>query len=126
MSTATAFLPNEYLPVHPRKASAATVRHRRNRLAFDLHRIVPGAVSVLATPVQLDVAGTPDTVFNAVIYGPAGERIMPPTESTHRIVALLQAAFPSADWSVCQSWRADTNRLTAQIPGVPAWMREAS
>lgn len=122
----TAFLPVEFLPTRPRRASAHKRRQRRARLAYDLHRIVPGAVSVLAIPIQLGTPGRLETVFNAVIYGPAGERIMPPAESTPRIVTLLQGAFPAADWSVCQSWRADTNALTAQIPGRPAWMREAS
>jgi hypothetical protein len=122
MSIATNFLPDEFLPVHPHKASAGKRRQRRTRLAFDLHRIVPGAVSILVTPVQQGDAGALEQVFMTVIYGPDGARIKPPAESTPRIVALLQAAFP-ADWSVCQSWRADTGRLTAQIPGEPAWMR---
>lgn len=116
----------EFLPEYPRKTSAHKRRQCRTRLPYELHQIVPGAVSVLATAVHSSLSPAPEQMFITVVYDADGGRIWPSTAGRTRIVQLLQGAFPQADWSVSQSWRADTNRLTAQIPGCPAWMREAS
>jgi hypothetical protein len=109
-----------FTPLRPSKSSAGTRRHHRKYLAFHLHQIVPGAVSVLVTPVTREGVGCSRMAFVLVVFGPNGRHMRVPAGATDRIVALLQNVFPTRDWARCQTWRAATNDVTEYRPTVPA------
>jgi hypothetical protein len=93
------------LPLYSRRSSAHTRRHHLARLPFRIDQIAPGAVSIL-------LAHQPDGTPQALVRDAAGNRIDLPRGASRHLAERLRAAF-SADWSVPQTWRADTNTLTA-------------
>lgn len=103
---------DEFLPVRPRKASASRRRRHQNRLSFRLHQWAPGAVSILLAPVWTDTEGPQERVFIARALGADGKPVTIPPGGSRRIAALLQDAFPAADYDQPQTWRADSNQLT--------------
>lgn len=110
--------PAEFLPVRPRRSSAGRRRRNVKRLPYRLGLIAPGARTVLVTPVWSDAGVRPQQVFMALVFDGMGRRVKPPSGATPRIAALLQGAF-TADWSLPQTWRADTNELTERRPRPP-------
>ncbi|MFD5508951.1 hypothetical protein ACFWIB_14410 [Streptomyces sp. NPDC127051] len=88
-----------------RRSSSASRRHHRRYLAYRVDQLVPGAVSILLTWAS---SGQP----LAVVRDATGDQIRLPRGASRVLAARLQAAF-TADWSVPQTWRADTNSLTA-------------
>jgi hypothetical protein len=104
---------DEFLPVRPRKASASRRRRHQNRLAFRLHQWAPGAVSILLAPVWIDCEGPQERVFVARALGADGKPVRIPPGGSRRIAALMQSAFPAADWNQPQTWWADTNTVTS-------------
>ncbi|NUP35954.1 MAG: hypothetical protein HOY76_02760 [Streptomyces sp.] len=106
---------DEYLPVRPRKASASRRRRHVNQLRFRLQQHAPGAVSILLTPVWVDGHGPQERVFVARALAATGKPLLLRPGSSRAIAALLQGAFPTADWNQAQTWRADTNRITSWL-----------
>lgn len=101
----------EHLPQHPRRCSAAR-RHRHQRqLPYRISLLVPGAATVLLTPVWTDTSGDMEMVFMALVRDRAGLPLKLPAGGSQRLAALLQGAY-TANWSRCQTWRADRNELT--------------
>lgn len=100
-------------PLHPRRASAARRRRHCKQLAFRVHRIAPGADTVLLTPVWTDLHGPKERVF-VVTARAAGSKqhLQLPRGGSRQLTALMQGVFPTADWNQPQTWHADTNRLT--------------
>jgi hypothetical protein len=105
----------EHLPQHPRKSSAGTRRHHLKYLPYRIERIVPGAATILLTPVWTDLnsneTGRLDISFMALVRDREGLPMKLPAGGSQRLAALLQGAF-TANWSRCQTWRADGNTLT--------------
>jgi hypothetical protein len=102
----------EALPLRPRKASASRRRRHRTRLAHRIHRIAPGAATVLVTPLWTDATGTGVRHFVARALTADGRILKFQAGGSRQITALLQGAYPRANWDHPQSWRADTNTLT--------------
>lgn len=100
----------ETRPVHPRKTSARRRRRNGNRLAFRIHEIAPGAVTVLLTSVPLDESD--ERAFQARAMDACGAVLQLPEGGSRRLAELVQGAFPIADWDRPQTWHADSNRLT--------------
>lgn len=98
-------------PLHPRKASASRRRRHRTQLAWRIHRIVPDAVTVLLTPAWLDVHGPMERVFVVTARDSEGRRLRLPRGGSRQIAALMQGAYPAADWNHAHTWRADSEGL---------------
>ncbi|MGW8679566.1 hypothetical protein ACWGNN_00605 [Streptomyces sp. NPDC055817] len=104
---------SEFLPVRPRKASAATRRRRVMRLAYEVHQIVPDAATVLLTPVWTDMHGSTERVYVVTARSAdSKQHLRIPAGGSRTLAALMQGAYPGADWDRPQTWHADTNRLT--------------
>lgn len=103
----------EHLPVRPRKASAARRRRNIHRLPAAIHQIVPGAATVLFTPVWTDLHGPAECVYVATAWDDRGQQLRIPPGGSRRLAALIQGAYPIADWDQPQTWHDDTNRLAA-------------
>ncbi|MFE4867642.1 hypothetical protein [Streptomyces sp. NPDC056682] len=101
-------------PAHPRKSSAGRRRRHQKQLAWRIGRLVPDARIVLVTPV-LGADGD-DRLVVTVARDAWGERILLRTDARRQIVHWLQGAFPEADWTQAQTWRADTNEVTPWDP----------
>lgn len=106
-------------PLHPRKASAGRRRRHAKQLAWRIHEVAPGAVTVLITSYWSDATGVAHRVLIAQCLDADGQRVSLPRGGSNRLASLLQGAFPDADWDTTQTWRADTNQLTA-------WQKRAS
>ncbi|MET7975817.1 hypothetical protein ABZW44_22780 [Streptomyces mirabilis] len=102
----------EVHPLHPRKASASRRRRHCKQLPWRIHAVVPGAVTVLLTPVWTDVHGPMERVFVVTARDAEGRHLKLPRGGSRQIAALVQGAFPAADWNQPETWRADGNRLT--------------
>ncbi|MET7923147.1 hypothetical protein ABZT43_03960 [Streptomyces sp. NPDC005349] len=103
----------EHLPVRPRKSSAARRRRNVNRLAASIHAIVPSSETVLLTPVWTDVHGLMERIYVVTARAADRQQHLPiPAGGSRTLAALMQGAFPGADWDRPQTWHADTNRLT--------------
>lgn len=104
---------SEFLPVRPRKASAATRRRRVMRLAYQVHQIVPQAATVLLTPVWTDMHGSAERVYVVTARSAdSKQHLQIPAGGSRTLAALMQGAYPGADWDRPQTWHNDTNRLT--------------
>jgi hypothetical protein len=114
-------LVDEFLPVRPRKASASRRRRHQTQLPFKLNRYAPGAVTILLTPVWTDALGPSERVFLATARNAGGDAIKLPAGGSRDIAALVQGAFPAADWNRPQTWRADTNQVTGWQQRRVAW-----
>ncbi len=99
-------------PLHPRKRSAGRRRRHRTQLGYRINRIVPGAVTVLLTPVWTDTHGPFERVFIVTARNAEGTHLKLPRGGSRQIAALVQGAYPAADWNRAQTWRAATNQLT--------------
>lgn len=99
----------------PRKASAGTRSSHRRRLPHRIHQHLPGAATILVTPVAwfTDTDGRPAARYVILARDAHGNRIPHNPGTIARTVDLLQGAFPTADWTTAQTWHADGNRLTA-------------
>lgn len=103
----------EHLPVRPRKASAARRRRNINRLAASIHAIAPGSATVLLTPVWTDAHGPMDRIYVVTARAADRQQHLPiPAGGSRVLAALIQGAYPGADWDRPQTWHEDTNRLT--------------
>ncbi|MCX4697056.1 hypothetical protein [Streptomyces sp. NBC_01373] len=98
---------------HARRASASRRRRHLKQLAYRVHAIVPGAVTVLLTPVWTDCAGPFERRVVITARNADGQHLKLPRGGTARLAALMQGAFPAADWNRPQTWRADSNQVTA-------------
>lgn len=112
-------LVSEFLPVRPRRASAGRRRRHRTQLAYRVARVVPGAATILITPIWTDAHGPMEQVFLARALSPDGTSLRLPQGGSRDIAALMQAAYPDANWERAQTWHADTNELVAWQP--PRW-----
>lgn len=99
-------------PLHPRKASAGRRRRHRAQLGYRVRLIAPGAVTVLLNPFWSDARGPFERVYVVTARDADGDRIDLPRGGSRQIAALMQGAFPGADWNQAQTWRADTSTLT--------------
>ncbi|BBC30066.1 hypothetical protein SGFS_013600 [Streptomyces graminofaciens] len=102
----------EVLPVRPRKASAARRRRHQARLYHRLNQIVPGAATILITPLWTDGTGREERHYLARALTPDGRVLKFQAGGSRQITALLQGAYPAADWDHPQTWTAATNQLT--------------
>ncbi|WP_372344636.1 hypothetical protein [Streptomyces sp. KL116D] len=103
----------EFHPVHPRKASAARRRRHLRQLPWKIRQIAPGADSVLLTPVWTDASGTAERVYVVTARSAtAKQHLKLPVGGSRQLTALIQRAFPKADWEKPQTWHADLNQLT--------------
>lgn len=103
---------HEAHPLHPRKASASRRRRYAKQLPWRINAIAPGAVTVLLAPVWSDATGPSHRVYLAQCMDATGSRLKLPRGGSRQLAALMQGAFPGADWNRPQSWRADSNQLT--------------
>lgn len=100
-------------PLHPRKASASRRRRHAKQLSYRVGQIAPGAATVLLTPVWLDTHGPSERVY--VVTARADgykQHLKLPRGGSGRLVALMQGAYPAADWNQPQTWHADGSQLT--------------
>ncbi|MGW1160427.1 hypothetical protein ACWD48_19845 [Streptomyces sp. NPDC002519] len=105
-------LVHEFPPVRPRKASASRRRRHLTQLPYRLHQIVPGAATILLNPVWSDAKGPTERTFVALCRDADGQQLQLPRGASRTIAALIQGAYPTANWDHTQTWRADTNQLT--------------
>lgn len=101
----------EALPLHPRKASAARRRRHQARLQHRLDQIVPGAATILITPLWTDGSGDGVRHYLARALTPDGRVLKFPAGGSRQIAVLLQGAFPAANWIHPQTWEAASGRL---------------
>jgi hypothetical protein len=99
-------------PLRPRRASASRRRRHQRQLAWRIHQIAPGAVTVLLAPVWTDGTGESRRHFLAQCFDGGGTKLRLPVGGSRHLADLMQGAFPAADWNRAQTWRADTNQLT--------------
>ena len=99
-------------PLHPRRSSAGRRRRHRTQLAWRIHQIAPDAVTVLLTPVWTDAHGPMERVFVVTARATDGRHLKLPRGGSRQIAALVQGAYPAADWNQPQTWHADGNQLT--------------
>lgn len=111
----------EHLPTRPRKGSAARRRRHLAQLAYRIHQVAPAAHTVLLTPVSTTEHGDPEVVFMALVRDVHGTALKIRSGGSRQLAALVQGAFPSADWSCPQTWRADTNSLLPHVLGRWGW-----
>ena len=116
MSTTT-----EYLPTRPRRSSAGRRRRNHTQLPYRLQQIVPGADTILVTPMWAEPDTGADRVFMVLVWDRAGARIALPPGATVQITAWLQGAF-AARWEQAQTWHAAGNTLTERRPPLPRAM----
>ncbi|MEV7975353.1 hypothetical protein [Streptomyces sp. NPDC086519] len=102
----------ESLPVRPRKASASRRRRHQTQLVHRIQRIAPGAVTVLVTPLWTDATGAGERHFVARALNADGAFLKFQAGGSRQIAALLQGAWPGANWDHPQTWTAATNTLT--------------
>lgn len=103
---------SETFPAHPRRSSASRRRRHCKQLPFRIREIAPNAATVLATPVWTGTSGETTRAFAIRATDPDGAMIRLPRGGSRRLAALLQGAYPAADWDRTQTWHADDNRLT--------------
>ncbi|GAP46938.1 hypothetical protein [Streptomyces azureus] len=115
----------EALPARPRKASASRRRRHQHQLGYRLHQIAPGAATILVTPIWTDATGATERTYLARALGVDGQIIKFAAGGSQRIAALLQGAYPGADWDRPQTWTAETNTVTVRRPMSNADMRAA-
>lgn len=99
-------------PVRPRRASASRRRRHTKQLAWRIGQIAPGAVTVLVTPLWTDGSGTGMRHVVARALTADGQALKFQAGGSRQITALLQGAYPAANWDHPQTWRADNNTLT--------------
>jgi hypothetical protein len=105
----------ESLPLRPRKASAARRRRHQTQLQHRLNRIVPGAATILITPLWTDGSGQGVRHFLARALTGDGTALKFEAGGSRQITALMQGAYPSANWDHPQTWDAASGRLTDRI-----------
>ncbi|MFR9796575.1 hypothetical protein ACL02U_11825 [Streptomyces sp. MS06] len=115
----------EALPTRPRKASASRRRRHLKQLPHRLHQIAPDAATVLVTPIWTDTSGPSTRHYLARALDPHGRLIRLPAGGSQRIAALLQGAYPTADWDRPHTWTAASNELTERRPMSNPEMRAA-
>lgn len=106
---------DEFLPVRPRRASASRRRRHQTQLAHRIHRIAPGAVTVLVTPLWTDTTGHGERHYLARAFTGDGQILKFQAGGSRQIAALLQGAYPAANWGHPQTWTASGNTLTDRI-----------
>lgn len=112
-SRARRAMDRETHPLHPKKASASRRRRHGRQLPYRVGQIAPGAATVLLTPVWTDVHGPSERVYVVTARSATGKQHLKlPRGGSRRLAALMQGAFPGADWNRPQTWHADSNRLT--------------
>jgi hypothetical protein len=102
-------------PLHPRRASASRRRRHLKQLAWRVRAIAPGAVTVLVTPLWTDTTGTGVRHVVARALTADGQIVKFPAGGSRQITALLQGAYPAANWDHPQTWSAARNTLTDRI-----------
>jgi hypothetical protein len=105
----------EALPLHPRKASASRRRRHQARLQHRLNEIVPGAATILITPLWTDATGKGVRHFLARALTGDGQVLRFQAGGSRQITELLQGAYPVANWDHPQTWTAATGRLVDRI-----------
>ncbi|MFI8191443.1 hypothetical protein ACIF8T_21910 [Streptomyces sp. NPDC085946] len=115
----------EALPARPRKASASRRRRHQHQLPWRLRQIAPGAATILVTPIWTDATGITERTYLARALDSYGRIIKFQPGGSQRIAALLQGAYPAADWSRPQTWHAETNTITVRRVMSNAEMRAA-
>ncbi|MEV0220812.1 hypothetical protein [Streptomyces sp. NPDC050704] len=104
-------------PLHPRKSSASRRRRHAKQLSYRVHRIAPGAATILLTPVWIDPEGPKERVYVVTARAEGTKRHLKlPRGGSRQLTALMQGAYPAADWNQPQTWHADGNALTTWQP----------
>ncbi|MFB7500089.1 hypothetical protein ACFC09_36320 [Streptomyces sp. NPDC056161] len=116
----------EALPVRPRKASAGRRRRHHTQLRHRIQRIAPGVAAILITPLWTDGTGAGMRHFIARALTADGIVLTFQAGGSRQITALLQGAYPAANWDHPQTWCAATNTLTDRTTRrpVPAWITD--
>lgn len=112
MQRARRTIDRETHPLHPRRASAGRRRRHRTQLGYRIHAILPGAVTVLMAPAWTDASGEMRRHYIVTARDADGQRISLPRGGSHRITALIQGAYPAANWDQAHTWHADSSQLT--------------
>lgn len=115
----------EHLPQHPRRSSAGSRRHHRKYLPWRISLLVPGAATILLTPVWTDAHGDMEIAFMALVRDNNGRQMKLQSGGSQRLAALMQGAF-TADWAKPQTWRADLNTLREYPPPAPDYIESVS
>jgi hypothetical protein len=102
-------------PLHPRRASASRRRRHLKQLSWRVRAIAPGAITVLVTPLWTDTSGTGVRHVVARALTADGQIVKFPAGGSRQITALLQGAYPAANWDHPQTWSAARNTLTDRI-----------
>lgn len=102
-------------PLHPRRASAGRRRRNVKQLAWRIRQIAPGAVTVLVTPLWTDAAGPGTRHVVARALTADGRPLKFQAGGSRQITALLQGAYPGANWGHPQTWTAVGNTLTDRV-----------
>jgi hypothetical protein len=105
----------EALPVRPRKASASRRRRHQSQLAYRIGQIAPFAATILVTPLWTDPTGTGVRHFVARALTADGKFLKFEAGGSRQITALLQGAYPGANWDHPQTWTAASNTLTDRV-----------
>jgi hypothetical protein len=105
----------EALPLHPRKASASRRRRHQARLQHRLDQIVPGAATILITPLWTDGTGHSERHFLARALTGDGKALKFEAGGSRQITALMQGAYPSVNWDHPQTWDVANGRLVDRI-----------
>ncbi|WP_331445812.1 hypothetical protein [Streptomyces xanthochromogenes] len=111
----------EHLPTRPCKSSAGRRRRHVKQLGYRIHQIAPTAYTVLLNPIWTDAHGAPEVVFMATVRDGSGRALKLRSGDSRQLAALVQGAFPTADWSRPQTWRADINGLAVATNALGRW-----
>lgn len=105
----------EHRPERPRYPSKARMHRHHRQLAYRVRQLAPGAMSIVLTPTWTGSTGELNVTFMALVRDADGLQLKLPRGGSQRLAELLQGAF-KADWTRCQVWHADDNRLERWEP----------
>ncbi|MFD9630144.1 hypothetical protein [Streptomyces violascens] len=106
----------EHRPERPRYPSKARMHRHHRQLTYRVRQLAPGAMSVVLTPTWTGATiNDLHLTFMALVRNADGLPLKLPRGGSQRLAELLQGAF-KADWTRCQVWHADTNRLDRWEP----------
>lgn len=87
-----------------RRSSAGSRRHHAAYLPFKIRAAVPGASTVVVTPLP-----AADSIRDVTVYGQDGQLLHPQPGEVAHVLSLLQTAHPGAAWGRTLVWQADGN-----------------
>lgn len=87
-----------------RRSSAGSRRHHIAYLPFKIRTVVPGAATVVITPLP-----DADTIRTVTVHDEHGHPIHAQPDALAHLLGLLQTAHPGADWTRALRWQAEGN-----------------